>query len=278
MRALHHQQKAPPVCPGREHRVHGRHKPWRKGCTDSVRGVTARRGQGLVALHRTGPPRRRGSTSWPRPAARDRSERHEAPGGLARGCSGTSQDGAKGRRGPVPHVRGRREPSRSQWWGARGRTRAVVATLSVEREAGGMAHRASAEAREPALGPRVRSKSAISALTDRLAHADEACRPRARSGADIASRCLATVDAALRRWGEPHRRLVSGGSVWTGRNGWWSCSSAHSASDDSGLAVLCALGTRGLQPPGTSTTDGAAGLSKAIDFLAARAPDAWVVA
>lgn len=52
-----------------------------------------------------------------------------------------------------------------------------------------------------------------------------------------------------------------------GRKVWFSLSTAHSESDESGLEVLRDLGKRGLQTPVTITTDGAPGLSKAIDFL-----------
>lgn len=50
----------------------------------------------------------------------------------------------------LPHVRGLREPSRSHVWAALGRTRDVLATLMVERDAGGRSQRAMATALENA--------------------------------------------------------------------------------------------------------------------------------
>lgn len=52
-----------------------------------------------------------------------------------------------------------------------------------------------------------------------------------------------------------------------GRKVFLSLSTAHSESYDRGLEVLRDLVTRGLQTPGTMTTDGAPGWIKAVDFV-----------
>jgi transposase-like protein len=125
---------------------------------------------------------------------RDRYERHEATCGYRHGYEAGTVKTAEGvLRLQVPQVRGRREPSRSKVWGALGRTSDVLATRMVEMDAGGMSQRDIAEALENALGQCVRSTSAMSDITDRLAHADEALRPRDLRGDDLASLCLDTV-------------------------------------------------------------------------------------
>jgi hypothetical protein len=73
---------------------------------------------------------------------RSRSERQARAQGERQGAEeGPVQTAAGVCRWPGPHVRGRREPSRSTRWAARGRTRAVLTRLRVEREAGGRAQR-----------------------------------------------------------------------------------------------------------------------------------------
>ena len=94
---------------------------------------------------------------------------------------------------PRPHVRGLREPDRSQRWAALGRTSAVRPRLMVELSAGGMAPRASASAWAQALGQFVGAQSAVRDMPDRLRHASEAVRPRAWSGGARAYRLMETV-------------------------------------------------------------------------------------
>ena len=121
-------------------------------------------------------------------------------------------------RWPVPQVRGLREPYRSTRWAALGRTSDVLTRLLVEMDAGGMSQRAMERALEKALGQLVVSKSAVSAMTDRLTHAYEACRSRDRSGFDLASLLLETVSEPLRRWGRKTGLLGVWGICVDGRN------------------------------------------------------------
>jgi transposase-like protein len=119
---------------------------------------------------------------------RGRYERQETPQGSRHGYEEGAVKTAEGVvRWQLPPVRGLREPYRSKLWAALGRTSDVLTTLIVERYAGGMAQRDLASALEEALGQFVLSKSAVSALTDRRPHEEEAFRTRARSGSDLAS-------------------------------------------------------------------------------------------
>ena len=134
-------------------------------------------------------------------------------------------------------------------------------------DAGGMAQRASASAGEKALGPFVVSQSAVRAMTDRLSHAYEAFRPRDLRGLALASVCMDTVYAPLRRWGSKTGIVCVWGICVDGRKVVLTLSTAHSASYESGLEVVRDLVKRGRQPPGTITTDGAPGLIKALEVM-----------
>lgn len=113
----------------------------------------------------------------------------------------------------------------------------------------------------------MRSKRAISALTDSLAHAYAAFRTRDLSGYDSAYLFIDTVYEPLRRWGSKTGVLCVWGMCVDGRKGLLSLSPAHSESDESCLEGLRDLIKRGLSTPVTITTDGAPGLIKASDFM-----------
>jgi len=119
---------------------------------------------------------------------------------------------------------------------------------------------------EKALGQFVVSTSAISDLTERLTHAYDAFRTRDLSGSDSADLFIDTVDKPLRRWGSKTGVLGGWGICVDGRKVVVSFSTAHSESDESGLAVLRDPVKRGRQTPVTITTDGAPGLIKAVDM------------
>src|SRR4029077_19659137 len=76
-----------------------------------------------------------------------------------------------------------------------------------------------------------------------------------------------TVYEPLRRWGQKTGVLC----VWAigedGRKVWLSLSTANSESCESCREVLRDLVKRGLRPPATITTDGALGVTQAIDAV-----------
>lgn len=164
---------------------------------------------------------------------------------------------------PGPPGRGRREPSRSHRWAARGRTRAVLTRLSGELAAGGRAPRARARALAKALGQWGGATRAVRHLPDRLPHASEACRSRARRGCALASRWLEPVDEPRRRWGSPTGRRGVWGLWVAGRPVVRTRAPAPSARAARCLEVGRARVQRGLPPPVTLTTDGAPGLRQA---------------
>jgi len=133
-----------------------------------------------------------------------------------------------------------------------------------------MSQRAIARALEKALGQVVVSKSAISNSTERLPPADDAFRTRDLSGDEVAYLLLDTVYEPLRRGGKTGVMGVWGLCI-DGRTFWFSLSTAHSESDERGREVRRDLVKRGLQTPGTITTDGAPGWSNAVDAMWPRA-------
>jgi putative transposase len=105
----------------------------------------------------------------------------------------------------------------------------------------------------------VLSQSSVRALTETLSQAYEALRRRALRGYDVAYLFIETVSAPLRRWGRKTGGLCGWGLCVDGRKVWLTLATPKSASDESWLEGLRALSKRGLQPPVTSTTDGAPG-------------------
>jgi putative transposase len=167
----------------------------------------------------------------------------------------------------VPQIRGREEPYRSQLWSQVAKTSDVLKRLIVEMYAGGLSQRDIEYSLEKALGQFVLSKSTVSKLTDTLTQEYEAFRSRDLSGYEVAYLFIDAVYEPLRRWGSKVGVLCVWAICVDGRKVLLSLSTANSESYESCLEVLRDLVKRGLQPPVTITTDGAVGLTKAIDAI-----------
>jgi transposase-like protein len=199
---------------------------------------------------------------------RDRYERRESASGYRHGYRDGTVKTAEGvLRLQRPPVRGLHAPYRSKLWTALGRTRAVLTTLIGEMDAGGMSQRDIEMALEKVLGQFVVSTSAISAIPERLTHEDDALRPRDRSGYASAYLFLDTVYAPLRRWGSKTGVLGVWGICVDDCKLLLSLSTAQSERYASCLEGLRDLVKRGLQTPGTLTTAGAPGFTKAVDAM-----------
>lgn len=120
---------------------------------------------------------------------------------------------------------------------------------------------------EKALGQFVLSKSTVSELTDTLKQEYEALRTRDLRGYEVAYLFIDAVYEPLRRWGSKTGVLCVWAICVDGRKVLLSLSTANSESQESSLEVLRDLLKRGLQTPVTITTDGAVGLTKAIDAI-----------
>jgi putative transposase len=203
-----------------------------------------------------------------RALGRERYERRASAVGYRNGYENGTLKTAEGMlRVQVPQIRGRDEPYRSALWSQVGKTSEVLKQLVVEMYAGGLSQRDIEYSLEKALGHFVLSKSAVSELTDTLTHEYEAFRSRDLSGYEVAYLFMDAVYEPLRRWGSKAGVFCVWAICVDGRKVLRTLSTANSESYESCLEVLRDLVKRGLQTPVTITTDGAAGLTKAIDAI-----------
>jgi putative transposase len=199
---------------------------------------------------------------------RGRYERRDRELGYRNGYEAGTLKTAEGvLRVQVPQIRGRAEPYRSQLWSQVATTSEVLKRLIVEMYAGGLSQRDIEYTLEKALGQFVLSKSTVSELTDRLTQEYEAFRTRDLSGYEVAYLFMDAVYEPLRRWGSKTGVLCVWAICVDGRKVLLSLSTANSESYESCLEVLRDLVKRGVPTPVTITTDGAAGLTKAIDAI-----------
>jgi transposase-like protein len=180
---------------------------------------------------------------------------------------GTLKTGEGVLRVKLPQIRGREEPYRSPLWRQVATTSDVLKRLIVEMYVGGMSQRDIEYSLESALGQFVLSKSTVSELSDTLSQEYEAWRTRDLSKEAVAYLFMDTVYEPLRRWGQKTGVLCVWAICEDGRKVLVSLSTTNSESYESCLEVLRGLVKRGMRTPATITTDGALGLTKAIDAL-----------
>jgi putative transposase len=203
-----------------------------------------------------------------RALGRERYERRDGELGYRNGYEAGTLKTAEGvLRIQVPQIRGRDEAYRSELWSQVARTSEVLKRLIIEMYAGGLSQRDIEYGLEKALGQFVLSKSAVSELTDSLTQEYEAFRTRDLSGYEVAYLFMDAVYEPLRRWGSKTGVFCVWAICVDGRKVLLTLSTANSESSESCLEVLRDLVKRGLPTPVTITTDGAAGLTKAIDAI-----------
>jgi len=117
------------------------------------------------------------------------------------------------------------------------------------------------------VGQFVLSKSTVSEIAESLTEEYEAFRTRDLSQEPVAYLFIDTVDEPLRRWGQKTGGLGGWAICEEGRKVLLSLSPTNSESYESCLEVLRDLVKRGMRPPVTITTDGALGVTKAIDTM-----------
>ena len=167
----------------------------------------------------------------------------------------------------LPQIRGQEDPYRSPLWRQVANTSDVLKRLIVEMYVGGMSQRDIEYSLESAVGQFVLSKSTVSELTDTLSQEYEAWRTRDLSQETVAYLFIDTVYEPLRRWGQKTGVLCVWAICEDGRKVLLSLSTTNSESYESCLEVLRGLARRGMQTPVTITTDGALGLTKALDAM-----------
>lgn len=166
-----------------------------------------------------------------------------------------------------PQIRGRDEPFRSALWGQMAPTSDVLKRLIVEMYVGGMSQRDIEYSLESALGHFVLGKSTVSELSATLSEEYDAWRIRDLGQETITYLFIDTVYEPLRRWGQKTGILCVWAICEDGRKVLVSLSTTNSESYESCVEVLRGLVKRGMRTPATITTDGAAGLTKAIDAM-----------
>jgi putative transposase len=167
----------------------------------------------------------------------------------------------------VPQIRGQAAPYRSQLWQNVSQTSEVLKKLIVEMYVGGMSQRDIEYGLEQAVGQFVLSRSTVSEIAESLTEEYEAFRVRDLSQEPVAYLFMDTVYEPLRRWGQKTGVLCVWAICEDGRKVLLSLSLTNSESSESCIEVLRDLVKRGMQPPVTITTDGALGLTKAIDTM-----------
>ena len=120
---------------------------------------------------------------------------------------------------------------------------------------------------ESAVGQFVLSQSTVRELTDTLSQEDEAWRTRDRSHEAGASLFMDTVYEPLGRWGQKPGGLGGGAMCEDGRQVRLSLSTTKRESSERCLEVSRGLAKRGRQTPVTITTEGALGLTEAIEAM-----------
>jgi transposase-like protein len=181
--------------------------------------------------------------------------------------NGTLKTGEGILRVKVPQIRGQAEPYRSQLWSNVSPTSDVLKKLIVEMYVGGMSQRDIESGLEKAVGHFLLSQSTVSEIAESLAEEYEAFRTRDLRHEPVAYLFIDTVYEPLRRWGQKTGVLCVWAICEDGRKVLLSLSTANSESFESCLEVLRELARRGMQPPVTITTDGAPGLTKAVDTM-----------
>ncbi len=166
-----------------------------------------------------------------------------------------------------PQIRGQAEPFRSALWGQMATTSDVLKRLIVEMYVGGMSQRDIEYSLESALGHFVLGKSTVSELSGTLSDEYEAWRTRDLSQETVTYLFIDTVYEPLRRWGQKTGILCVWAICEDGRKVLVSLSTTNSESYESCVEVLRGLIKRGMRTPVTITTDGAGGLTKAIDAV-----------
>src|SRR5215470_10059369 len=104
-------------------------------------------------------------------------------------------------------------------------------------------------------------------MAESLAEEYETFRTRDLRQEPVAYLFIDTVYEPLRRWGQKTGVLCVWAICEDGRQVLLSLSTTNSESYESWVEVLRDLGKRGMQSPVTITTDGALGLTKAIDTM-----------
>ena len=165
----------------------------------------------------------------------------------------------------LPQVRGLGEPYRSRLWSELPRTSETLRSLVLEMYVNGMSTRDIEHSMEAAMGEFALSKSTVSRLSESLSEEYESFKERDLSGYDVAYLFVDAVYEPLRRHGTRSGVLCCWAICSDGSRVLLDMTLANSESKVSVVEFFQGMIRRGLQPPLTVTTDGAMGLTTAVD-------------
>jgi putative transposase len=166
-----------------------------------------------------------------------------------------------------PQVRGAEETYRSRIWEQLHTTSEQLRKLIVEMYALGLSDRDVEEALEKSLGGFVVSKSTVSQISEDLYADYEQFRQRDLSGLDAIYLFLDTVYEPLRRYGCKTGVMCCWAYLTDGSRVLIDLTTANAESYEACMDFLRNMIRRGLRTPLTVTTDGAAGLIKAVEAI-----------
>lgn len=167
----------------------------------------------------------------------------------------------------VPQVRGTEQPYRSGLWSNLSTRSEALERIVREMWVLGLSVRDVEAALMAATGAFVLSDTAVSQITEQLYEQYESFRQRDLSQFDVAYLFIDAVHEPLRRHGCSIAVLCAWGICTDGSRVLLSLTTGNTESYETSIELLRDMVRRGLHAPLTVTTDGAPGLTKAIDAL-----------
>ena len=199
---------------------------------------------------------------------RERYERDESTRGRRNGYEERTLCSAEGTmKVQVPQIRDTEHPYRSKLWSSLKKKSEVLEQIVTEMWVRGLSVRDVEQAMESATGAFVLSNSAVSQVTENLYEQYDAFRSRDLSRLDVAYLFIDAVYEPSRRYGANTAVLCAWGICSDGGRTLISLSTGTGESYEGCVEFLRDMVSRGLRPPLTITTDGAPGMTKAVDSM-----------
>ena len=167
----------------------------------------------------------------------------------------------------VPQVRSGAQPYRSELWQRMGSRSEVLEEIIREMWVRGLSVRDVEEAMISATGAFVLSDTAVSEVTEKLYEQYEMFRERKLDGFEVAYLFIDAVYEPLRRHGSKTAVLCAWGICTDGSRVLLNMVTGNTESYETCIEFLRDMVRRGLPTPLTVTTDGAPGLTKAIEAM-----------
>jgi putative transposase len=166
-----------------------------------------------------------------------------------------------------PQVRGDEQTYRSELWERLNTTSEQLSKLITEMYALGLSNRDVENALSQSLGGFIVGRSEVSEITEELYKGYEKFKQRDLSGFDVVYLFIDTVYEPLRRYGSSTGVMCCWAYLTDGSKVLIDLTTANAESYEACMDFLRCMIKRGLRTPLTVTTDGAAGLIKAVEAI-----------